>query len=107
AQLYCSAAGDSPFAALINGTAGWISIEPRIHRPVRMVVHDADGDEVIAADTEPGNGYAREVREVGRCLRAGEVGRPLLPLDETVGILEVLDGVRRQIGVRYAADDEE
>jgi predicted dehydrogenase len=106
AQLYCSAAGDSPFAGLINGTAGWISIEPRIHRPARMVVHDVHGDEVITADQEPGNGYGREVREVGRCLRAGELESPLLPLDQTVDILEVLDGVRRQIGVRYAADDE-
>lgn len=107
AQLYCSAAGESPFAALVNGTAGWISIEPRIHRPARMLVHDGDGDEVITAEQEPGNGYRHEVREVARCLRAGELESPLVPLGETVEILEVLDEVRRQIGVRYAADGQE
>jgi predicted dehydrogenase len=106
AQLYCSAAGGSPFAALITGTAGWISIEPRIHRPARLVVHDPDGNEVISADDQPATGYALEVLEVERCLRAGETESPLVPLDETVAILEVLDEARRQLGVRYAADEE-
>jgi predicted dehydrogenase len=107
AQLYCSAAGESPFAALVTGTAGWISIEPRIHRPARLVVHDASGDEVIGADAVTGNGYGYEVLEVERCLRAGELESPLVPLDETIAILEVLDETRRQLGVRYAADNEE
>jgi predicted dehydrogenase len=107
AQLYCSAAGASPLAALVTGTAGWISIEPRIHRPARLVVHDAAGDEVIAAEEQTGNGYGYEVLEVERCLRAGELESPLVPLDETVAILEVLDEARRQLGVRYPADDEE
>jgi len=41
---------------------------------------------------------------VERCLRAGELESPLVPLDETVAILEVLDGVRAQLGVHYEAD---
>jgi predicted dehydrogenase len=107
AQLYCSAAGESPFAALVTGTAGWLSIEPRIHRPARLTVHDRTGDEVIAAQDEPGNGYALEVLEVQRCLRAGEQESPLVPLDDTVAILDVLDEARRQIGVRYVVDRAE
>ncbi|MDT4915116.1 MAG: hypothetical protein QOC66_4244 [Pseudonocardiales bacterium] len=106
AQLYCSAAGESPFAALINGTAGWIQVEPRIHRPQRLVVHDGTGEEIIAADAHPGSGYGCEVLEVERCLRAGELESPLVPLDETVAILEVLDETRGQLGVRYPADQE-
>jgi hypothetical protein len=107
AQLYCSAAGASPLAALVTGTAGWLSVEPRIHRPARLVVHDAAGEEVITGEQQPGNGYGLEVREVARCLRAGELESPLVPLDETVGILEVLDEARRQLGVRYPADEQE
>ena len=106
AQLYCSAAGDSPFAALVTGTAGWLSIEPRIHRPRRIVVHDAAGDELIEGAEQVGGGYGIEVLEVARCLRAGDVESPLVPLDDTVAVLEVLDEARRQLGVRYAADEE-
>jgi predicted dehydrogenase len=106
AQLYCSAAGNSPAAVLVNGTAGWIRIEPRIHRPKQLIVQDAEGQEVIDGVPPAGNGYGLEVEEVARCLRAGELESPLVPLDETVAILEVLDEARRQIGVRYAADEE-
>jgi predicted dehydrogenase len=106
AQLYCSAAGDSPLAALVTGTAGWLSVEPRIHRPARLVVHDASGAEVVDGPAVSGNGYRLEVQEVARCLRAGELESPLVPLDETVAILEVLDEARRQLGVRYDADEE-
>jgi predicted dehydrogenase len=106
-QLFCSAAGDSPFALLVNGSTGWILVEPRIHRPRRMIVQDAGGQEVIDGEPTAGNGYRLEVEEVARCLRAGELESPLVPLDETVAILEVLDEVRRQLGVRYAVDDED
>jgi hypothetical protein len=107
AQLYCSAAGDSPLAALVTGTAGWLSIEPRIHRPKRVTVHDDAGDEVIVGGDQLGSGYGLEVVEVARCLRAGELESPLVPLDETIAILEVLDEARRQLGVRYAVDEQE
>jgi predicted dehydrogenase len=105
AQIYSSAAGDSPFAALITGTDGWISIEPRIHRPHRLVVHDVEGEQVVPGPPQQGNGYGDEVEEVARCLRAGELESPLVPLDETVAILELLDEARRRLGVRYPADD--
>jgi hypothetical protein len=52
-----------------------------------------------------GHGYGYEVEEVARCLRAGQLESPHVPLDETVEILEVLDEIRRLIGVRYAADE--
>ena len=38
------------------------------------------------------------------CRAAGELESPLVPLDETVAILTVLDEARRQLGVRYPAD---
>ncbi len=104
AQLYCSAAGGSPLAALITGTAGWIRVEPRIHRPQHIVVHDGDGEEVIDAPPADGNGYRMQAAEVARCLRARELESPLVPLHDTIGVLEIIDEARRQLGVRYAAD---
>ena len=54
-----------------------------------------------------GNGYGHQVAEVARCLREGLTESPYVPLDDTVGVLEALDDARRQLGVRYPADDEE
>ena len=44
------------------------------------------------------------VKEVGRCLRAGLLESPLMPLDETVSIIGTLDEVRDQIGLTYASE---
>jgi predicted dehydrogenase len=107
AHLFCTAAGPSPFGGLVNGSDGWISIEPRLHRPDRIVVHRGGDTEVIKEDPIPGNGYLLEVQEVERCLREGRTESEHIPLDDTVAILEVLDEVRRQLGVRYPADGQE
>jgi predicted dehydrogenase len=104
AQIYCSAAGYSPYAALITGTDGWLRVEGRVHHPSALTIHSSAGEQVIEAEPLVGNGYGFQVAEVARCLRAGELESPHVPLDDTVGVLEVLDDARRQLGVRYPAD---
>jgi predicted dehydrogenase len=105
AQIHTSAAGVSPDAGLVVGTGGWIRLEPRIHRPRTLTVWTPDGEETIEG-SEEGNGYGLEVAEVVRCLRAGLTESPSIPLDDTVGILEIIDLARAQLGVVYAADAE-
>lgn len=100
-QIYCSSAGYSPYAALITGTDGWVRVEGRVHHPCALTVHTPTGDEVIDADPVRGNGYRYQVEEVTRCLRAGELESPSVPLDDTIAVLEVLDDARRQLAVAY------
>lgn len=45
-----------------------------------------------------GEGYAHEILEVGRCLRDGRTESSLLPLDETVEIMALMDEIRAQVG---------
>ena len=106
AQIYCSAASYSPYAALITGTDGWLRVEGRVHHPAAITVHSSAGERVVDAAPVVGRGYGHQVAEVARCLRAGELESPLVPLDETVGVMELLDDARRQLGVRYPADAE-
>ncbi len=51
-----------------------------------------------------GNGYNYEAAEVMRCLRAGELESKLMPLDETLRIMEIMDEVRSQWGLRYPGE---
>ncbi len=106
AQVHTSAAGASPDTGLILGTEGWLRLERRLHRPEAVTVSTASGVETMSAEPLAGNGYRHQVAEVERCLRAGLTESPLLPLDDTVAILELIDDARAQLGVRYAADDE-
>jgi predicted dehydrogenase len=51
-----------------------------------------------------GNGYHHQAAEVARCIRAGEVESPRMPLDETVAIMDTLDLLRSKWGVRFPSD---
>jgi predicted dehydrogenase len=103
AHVASTTLGANPTAPVVAGTAGWISFEGMPARPRSITIHDSSGDEVLT-DPLTGHGYQPEVLEVERCLRAGERESPLVPLDETVAILEVLDEARAQLGVQYEAD---
>jgi predicted dehydrogenase len=50
-----------------------------------------------------GNGMRFEAMEVARCVREGLRESPVMPLHETVSIMETLDEIRRQIGLVYPA----
>jgi hypothetical protein len=41
-----------------------------------------------------GNGYNYEIAEVGRCLRAGELESPIMQLDDSIAIMEIMDQAR-------------
>jgi predicted dehydrogenase len=105
AQVSTTVLGHNPLTGLVAGTGGWISIGERVHRAPFITVSDGAGQEVLTQTIE-GNGFGPQILEVGRCLRSGELESPLIPLDETVAVLEVLDDVRAQLGVRYPADEE-
>jgi predicted dehydrogenase len=104
AQIYCSAAGYSPYAGLVTGTDGWLRLDGRVHHPSSITVHSSAGEYVVGAPPVIGNGYGFQVAEVARCLRAGELESPRVPLDDTIGVLEVLDDARDRLGVRYRAE---
>ncbi len=97
-----------PGAAHINLTAGRIHVPPRFHHPDRFVVYGLDGvDEspgrevVVAAN---GRGYSHELVEVQRCLAAGLTESPVMPLDDTVAVMEILEAALGMLGVTMAED---
>ena len=45
-----------------------------------------------------------EAIEVGRCLRAGELESQIMPLDETLSIMRMMDEIRVQWGLVYPTE---
>ena len=64
---------------------------------------EVDGEDVTSwiGPDEPvvGLGYAHEVVEVHRCLRAGALTSDLVPPTQTISLMRQLDEVRHQVGV--------
>jgi predicted dehydrogenase len=102
----------SPRTASIATTRGRLDLAASFHRltTATWTAYDTDPDFAGPADVETlsedllGVGYTHEALEVVRCLRNGEIESPLLPLDDTVAMMRLMDRIREQIGVRYAVD---
>ena len=48
-----------------------------------------------------GKGFAHEVMEVNRCLKAGLLESPGMTWSHTMGVMATLDTIRAQLGLRY------
>lgn len=91
---------NTPHEATIIGTSGWI----KIHSPWWVsdtLTLKRDGKEQTIPCPMVGNGYNYEAEEVGNCMRSGKLESDILPLDETLAIMQVMDEIRAQIGLRY------
>ena len=66
----------------------------------RATLKAGDREEAIELPLA-GNGYNYEAQEVARCLATGELESPVMPLDETVALMRILDEARTQIGLKY------
>lgn len=86
--------------AVIHGTKGCISL-PSMNKAPSVSLYK-DGEVVDTyTDDRLGKGYEYEAEEVGRCILAGETESPLMPLDESLKVMEQLDTMRAQWGLRY------
>ena len=103
ASLTASMTGPTPRTASVTTTRGRFALPESFHHPSEATWTSGHHVETV---TEPviGTGLAHEAAEVMRCLRSGETESPLVPLDESVTILRLMDRIRDQIGVGYAAD---
>jgi predicted dehydrogenase len=107
ATLTCSSTSEGGSGATVIGTAGWIEVAGPLFRAETMTVCTARGGRTETRPLPDGNGYGLEVAEVEQCLAAGQTDSRLMPLEDAVAVLEVLDEARRQLGVRYQADEED
>lgn len=100
----CSLRARAPSELVVSGTRGSVRMHRMFHMAESITVDLLDGPSRTISTPWLGNGYAHEAIEAGRCLREGLLESPLMPHDETLAIMGLLDTIRRQIGLRYPAD---
>lgn len=47
------------------------------------------------------DGYSFEAEEVSRCIQEGMTESSIMPLDESLGIMKIIDEIRTQWELRY------
>lgn len=108
AELISSFRQERTREALITGSDGIIRI-PEFMHPSRLVV-SRPGRAVENLDIPPDRldngqpGFQHEIREVHRCLREGLTESPVMPLDETLEIMQTMDALRAQWGMKFPGE---
>ena len=90
-----------PNRAAIVGTEARLEIDSVFYSPTSFTLTRRDGSVERFDEPHEGQGLRHEAAEVMACLRAGRLESEVMPLDETVAIMETMDEVRRQIGLTY------
>jgi len=106
AALTASMTSRSPRGATIATTEGLLELPPDFHHPSHVTWTPLSGDHERIVPPAPvvGTGLSNEAAEVMRCLREGLTESPLVPHAQTLDLLRLMDDLRAQIDVRYAAD---
>jgi predicted dehydrogenase len=104
ASITCGNRVNTPIEALIAGSQGRIRIPTRWYRPHKIVLTRGDEPEQVIDVPYEGGGFQYQVAAAIAAICSGQLESPIMPLDDTYRVMQVLDEVRRQIGLVYPAD---
>lgn len=87
--------------AIIIGETGKIVV-PNFWMADEMNLYNNEGELVENYREEKrNNGYEFEAEEVNSCLRAGKLESDIIPLNDTLRIMEIMDSIRNEWGLKY------
>lgn len=96
---------EKPETAYIYGSKGRIYI-PHFYGATELFVHTEDGERHIVKKSI-GDGFEEEIIEACRCIQEGKLQSDVHPMAESIVMLQQMDEVRAQIGIRYPLEGEE
>ena len=103
ATLSSTMLAKTPCSASVTGTAGRLELDGWFYEPTTVRLLDNEDRELDRFESpRREHGLAYEAAEFARLLADGRTESDLLPLDETLRIMQVLDDVRGQLGFRFA-----
>lgn len=105
AVLASTIKGISPQSAHIIGEKGTIHIPHFWKAKSASLVRDGKTAELLEPAFQ-GSGYNYQAQEVMDCMRRGETESKIMALNETLEIMQTMDRVRAQIGLKYPFEKE-
>lgn len=88
-------------SAVFAGSLGSLTIAAPFHEIPALHLDLLDGTARELVPESRGRGYVHEADEVVRCLREGLIESPLVPWEDSLAIMRILDECRAQIGLDY------
>ncbi len=104
ATTHCTVSARTPAEAQVIGEDGWIRIHAPFYAATAATLRLSNGVEEEVQLPLSGNGYNYQAAAVMECLRAGELESSVMPLDESLAIMQLLDRLRAQISLVYPGE---
>jgi len=101
ATIYNAVRTNTPQEAIIMGTDGMIRIHPPFWIPKKLTLTQPGKGAQEMEIPFAANGYNYEAAEVANCVRAGKLESDVMPLDESLQLMETMDAIRAQWGMKY------
>ena len=100
--FYTSLDATSTLGATIIGTNGQITVDPPFWFPSSYTirVNGQPSENVVI----PNQGLAHEAAHAMERIRGGFLESDVIPLDVTISTMEILDEIRKQVGVVYPGE---
>ncbi|MDU0354815.1 Gfo/Idh/MocA family oxidoreductase [Paraglaciecola aquimarina] len=105
-QFTCSATGHSPNVMTIVGSNGNIVLPAMFWDTDTAHVYDLAGLVETIRVPHKVNGFEYQIEESMDCVEAGQLYSSLMSHDESIGIIEIMDEIRSQIGLAFSSDIE-
>ena len=91
----------TPCTAVIAGLNGYLEVNRTFYNPTSMRVTLFDGTVTEYPSDYKGHGLREQAVEFARVVKSGAKESPILRWDDTIAIMEIMDTVRSQIGLKY------
>ena len=92
--------------ATLYGKKGSIYIPEPFYAAKKAIITYYDGGSEEITDSSTCHGYVYEAAEVKRCLDEGRWESPVMPLQESLAIMQTLDRIRADWGLTYPNEEE-
>lgn len=106
ALLTTTLAAKTPTTAWVAGSQARVEVAPgadsRFYGPCELRLVHRDGRVVEGRPEAVAGGLAYEAGEMARLVTAGERESARMPLEQTLTVMALLDGIRREVGVTPA-----
>jgi predicted dehydrogenase len=103
-QLYCSLRADTHREARIVGTEGRVTLPAPWWSASRFIVDNHDAGTRSFDFENRGGGYAHQAEQFMEVIRSGRKESCILPLAETLAVMQTMDEIRDGWGLRYPSE---
>ncbi len=91
-------------AMKLYGTEAWVEV-PDFWHPTRYIVHRFRQEDEVCEFAPENEGFHHEFEFAAKAILAGETDQTVIPLAESVRIMEIMDAMRAEMGVVYPGEE--